>query len=93
MRAIDYFDRGHDRDPQRLAIVDTDTGLKLTFAQTKALSERIAAAMQKNGFENQDLLGPALRACDRRQRRDSEINDHFPAVLQRFDAKATLNKE
>jgi hypothetical protein len=23
MRAIDYFDRGHDRDPQRLAVVDT----------------------------------------------------------------------
>ena len=57
MRAIDYFDRGHDRDPQRLAIVDTETGLKLTFAETKALSERIAAALQKGGFENQDCLG------------------------------------
>ena len=57
MRAIDYFDRGHDRDPARLAIVDTQSGLQLTFAQTKALSERIAAALQRHGFENQDLLG------------------------------------
>jgi ABC-type sugar transport system substrate-binding protein len=24
MRAIDYFDRGHDRDPSRLAIIDTE---------------------------------------------------------------------
>ena len=57
MRAIDYFDRGHDRDPARLAIVDTESGLKLTFAETKALTERMAAALQKHGFENQDLLG------------------------------------
>lgn len=57
MRAIDYFDRGHDRDPQRLAIIDTDSGLELTFAEVKALSERIAAAMQRGGFANQDLLG------------------------------------
>ena len=57
MRAIDYFDRGHDRNPDRLAIIDTETGLELTFAQTKELSERIAAALQRAGFENQDLLG------------------------------------
>ena len=57
MRAIDYFDRGHDRDPSRLAVVDTATGLSLTFAETKALSLRIAAALQKGGFKNQDLLG------------------------------------
>ena len=44
MRAIDYFDRGHDRDPSRLAIIDTESGLKLTFAEVKELSERIAAA-------------------------------------------------
>ncbi len=57
MRAIDYFDRGHDRDPSRLAVVDTESGLKLTFAETKDLSLRIAAALQKGGFKNQDLLG------------------------------------
>ena len=35
MRSIDYFDRGHDRDPSRLAIIDTASGLKLTFAEVK----------------------------------------------------------
>ena len=57
MRAIDYFDRGHDRDPSRLAIIDTASGLRLTFAEVKALSERIAAALQRGGFQSQDLLG------------------------------------
>ncbi len=55
MRSIDYFDRGHDRDPQRTAVIDTETGLRLSFADVKALSERIAAAMQRGGFQNQDL--------------------------------------
>lgn len=57
MRSIDYFDRGHDRAPDRLAIVDTASGLKLTFAEVKALTERIAAALQRGGFQSQDLLG------------------------------------
>ncbi len=55
MRAIDYFDRGHDRDPRRTAIIDAETGGALSFAEVKALSERIAAAMQQHGFANQDL--------------------------------------
>ncbi|MEQ1494616.1 MAG: AMP-binding protein [Novosphingobium sp.] len=57
MRSIDYFDRGHDRNPDRLAIVDTASGLKLTFAEVKALTEQIAAALQRGGFQSQDLLG------------------------------------
>lgn len=57
MRAIDYFDRGHDRNPARTAIVDTVTGRTYSFAEVKALTERIAAAMQKHGFASQDLLG------------------------------------
>lgn len=57
MRSIDYFDRGHDRDPSRLAIVDTVSGLRLTFAEVKELTERIAAALQRAGFANQNLLG------------------------------------
>ncbi len=56
MRSIDYFDRGHDRDPSRLAIVDTVTGEQWTFAEVKAMSERIASALQRGGFANQDLL-------------------------------------
>jgi len=55
MRAIDYFDRGHDRDPQRTCIVDTETGQNWSFAEVKSESERIAAAMQAHGFQNQGL--------------------------------------
>lgn len=56
MRAIDYFDRGHDMDPARLALIDTESGEQLTFAETKAETERLAAALQKNGFGNQECL-------------------------------------
>jgi len=56
MRAIDYFDRGHDLDPTRTAIIDTATGAQHSFAEVKAMSETIAAAMQAHGFENQDLV-------------------------------------
>jgi len=51
MRSIDYFDRGHDLDPARLAIVDADT--RWTFGEAADLTKRVALAMAANGFENQ----------------------------------------
>lgn len=57
MRSIDYFDRGHDRDPGRTCIIDTETGESWTFAEVKAETERIAAAMQRAGFANQGHVG------------------------------------
>ena len=56
MRAIDYFDRGHDRDPKRLALIDADSGATFTFVETKARTEQIAAALQANGFANQQPI-------------------------------------
>jgi acyl-CoA synthetase (AMP-forming)/AMP-acid ligase II len=53
MRSIDYFDRGHDADPDRAALIDADSGARFTFAEVKALTERIAAAMARSGFINQ----------------------------------------
>lgn len=53
MRAIDYFDRGHDRDPSRVALIDMETGETLTFAETKERTEELAAALYARGFENQ----------------------------------------
>lgn len=53
MRAIDYFDRGHDRDPARAALIDADSGEVYSFAETKRRTEQIAAALQANGFANQ----------------------------------------
>ena len=61
MRSIDYFDRGHDLDPGRACLIDTESGERLSFAEVKALTERIATAMYANGFENQApvaLYGP-----------------------------------
>jgi acyl-CoA synthetase (AMP-forming)/AMP-acid ligase II len=61
MRSIDYFDQGHDVDPNRTALVDVASGERLTFAEVKSLTERIAAAMYAAGFTNQQpvaLYGP-----------------------------------
>jgi len=61
MRSIDYFDRGHDRNPNRTCLVDTANGDRYSFADVKTLTERIATAMYANGFENQEpvaLYGP-----------------------------------
>lgn len=54
MRAIDYFDRGHDRDPARTALIDADSGETYSFAETKRRSEQIAAALQAHGFAGQE---------------------------------------
>jgi fatty-acyl-CoA synthase len=53
MRAIDYFDRGHDRDPHRIALIDAESGDALSFAETKHQTEQLAAALYANGFANQ----------------------------------------
>ncbi len=56
MRAIDYFDRGHDLDPNRAALIDVDLGTQQSFAEVKVLTEQIAAALQAQGFGNQQPL-------------------------------------
>jgi fatty-acyl-CoA synthase len=53
MRAIDYFDRGHDLDPGRIALIDADLGTEQSFSEVKTLTEQIAAALQAHGFKNQ----------------------------------------
>jgi acyl-CoA synthetase (AMP-forming)/AMP-acid ligase II len=61
MRAIDYFDRGHDRDPERPCLIDDASGETLSFAQVRALTIRIAAALHASGFRDQQpiaLYGP-----------------------------------
>lgn len=61
MRSIDYFDRGHDRNPNRTALVDTVNGERYSFADVKKLTERIATAMYASGFQYQEpvaLYGP-----------------------------------
>ena len=61
MRSIDYFDRGHDLDPGRTALIDVASGDRFTFAQVRHRTERIAKAMYAAGFASQQpvaLYGP-----------------------------------
>jgi acyl-CoA synthetase (AMP-forming)/AMP-acid ligase II len=61
MRAIDYFDRGHDLGPDRPCLIEATGGETLSFAQVKALTTRIACALYAGGFRNQQpiaLYGP-----------------------------------
>lgn len=61
MRAIDYFDRGHDRAPDRPCLIDRRSGETLDFAEVKALTKRIAVALYRAGFREQEpiaLYGP-----------------------------------
>jgi len=55
MRAIDYFDKGAERTPGRIAIVDGDASY--TYEETRSVSERIARAMRARGSEPQSCAG------------------------------------
>ncbi|MXO64814.1 AMP-binding protein [Altericroceibacterium endophyticum] len=56
MSSIDYFDRGHDLNPARAALIDVATGESYSFADVKARTEQIAAALTRHGFANQAQL-------------------------------------
>ena len=61
MRAIDYFDRGHDIDPDHACLIDAASGETLSFAQVSRLTRQIAVALYAGGFRNQEpiaLYGP-----------------------------------
>jgi fatty-acyl-CoA synthase len=65
MRAIDYFDKSAELWPDRVAIVDGDG--RHSYAETRALSERIARGMITSGFE--------------REQRAAIYSHNHPAVL------------
>ncbi|HLY54329.1 MAG TPA: AMP-binding protein [Stellaceae bacterium] len=59
MRTIDYFDRAAERWPDRMALVAGD--LRLSFAEVRAATRRIAAAMAASGIAVQEpvaVYGP-----------------------------------
>jgi acyl-CoA synthetase (AMP-forming)/AMP-acid ligase II len=51
MRAIDYFDKAADGNPERIAIVDG--GTRYTYWETQAITRQIARAMQAHGLPNE----------------------------------------
>jgi acyl-CoA synthetase (AMP-forming)/AMP-acid ligase II len=52
MRAIDYFDKGAEAFPDRIAIIDRDT--KYSYRQAQEASHRIARAMWANGLRGEE---------------------------------------
>jgi fatty-acyl-CoA synthase len=52
MRAIDYFDKGADAYPDRLAIVDGDA--RYSYRETRTVTQRIARAMWAAGLRGQE---------------------------------------
>jgi acyl-CoA synthetase (AMP-forming)/AMP-acid ligase II len=52
MRAIDYFDKGADAYPDRTAIIDG--AKRYSYAETRALTEKIARAMRVAGLAGQE---------------------------------------
>lgn len=52
MRAIDYFDKGAEADPDRAAIVDGDS--RYSYRETQDVSHRIARAMWNAGLRGEE---------------------------------------
>ncbi|MDB5718122.1 MAG: AMP-dependent synthetase, partial [Sphingomonas bacterium] len=54
MRPIDFFDKGVELGPDRVALIEGDT--RLTFAELQAESCRFAAALRRDGAERQSTV-------------------------------------
>jgi acyl-CoA synthetase (AMP-forming)/AMP-acid ligase II len=55
MRAIDYFDKGADAYPDRLAIVDG--AFRYSYQETRDITHRIARAMWARGLSGEERAG------------------------------------
>jgi acyl-CoA synthetase (AMP-forming)/AMP-acid ligase II len=52
MRAIDYFDKGAEKNPDRVAILDG--ARSYTYRQVRELTQQIACAMRAEGLRDED---------------------------------------
>src|SRR5580658_7390546 len=52
MRAIDYFDKGAEANPDRVAILDGTRSY--SYREVRALTEQIACAMRAHGLRDED---------------------------------------
>ncbi|HEY4903455.1 MAG TPA: AMP-binding protein [Candidatus Sulfotelmatobacter sp.] len=55
MRAIDYFDKGADACPDRIAIVDGER--RYSYRETRAITRQIARAMWAAGLRGEECAG------------------------------------
>ena len=51
MRPIDYFDNGHDQDPDAVCLVQDDTGREYSYAEVRELTLRTGNGLLSAGFE------------------------------------------
>jgi fatty-acyl-CoA synthase len=54
MRAIDYFDKGAEAFPERIAIIDRSK--RYSYRETQASSRRIASALRASGLRDEDRV-------------------------------------
>ena len=54
MRAIDYFDKGAEAFPDRIAIIDRET--RYSYAEAREASQRIARAMWASGLRGEECV-------------------------------------
>jgi fatty-acyl-CoA synthase len=52
MRAIDYFDKGAEANPDRVAVLDGERNY--SYREVRALTEQIACAMRAEGLRDED---------------------------------------
>jgi acyl-CoA synthetase (AMP-forming)/AMP-acid ligase II len=55
MRAIDYFDKGAEANPDRIAIIDGD--VRMNYREAREVTVRIARAMLVNGLRGEEAAG------------------------------------
>src|SRR5215471_12886435 len=55
MRAIDYFDKGAEKNLDRIAIIDGD--LRMNYREAREVTVRIARAMHANGLHDEEAAG------------------------------------
>ena len=55
MRAIDYFDKGAEAHPQRVAILDGET--RISYQDARESTFRIARAMRASGLQGEEAAG------------------------------------
>jgi fatty-acyl-CoA synthase len=55
MRAIDYFDKGAEGNPDRAAIIDGD--LRMDYREAREITLRLARAMRANGLRDEQPAG------------------------------------
>jgi non-ribosomal peptide synthetase component F len=75
MRLIDFFDQAAVRHPERCAFADRDT--TFDYAQMRAFSQRLAAAMRKRGISDNARVANLHALLSENLMADPEASGHL----------------